>query len=200
MLPIIQVGDVLVSPDIITETFCCDLDACKGACCVEGEAGAPVDLDEIAAIEDSLDTVWPQMSAGAQAVVDRQGVAYGDPEGDLVTSIVDGRDCVFTCHEGGCCLCLLEKAYRAGLTEFCKPVSCALYPIREKRLGSGLVGLNYHKWSVCAPARSKGAELGLRVYEFLKEPLVRRFGQAWYDELAAVAAELRKRWDGPQPA
>lgn len=200
MLPIIQVGDVLVSPDIITETFCCDLDACKGACCVEGEAGAPVDLDEIAAIEDSLDTVWPQMSAGAQAVVDRQGVAYGDPEGDLVTSIVDGRDCVFTCHEGGCCLCLLEKAYRAGLTEFCKPVSCALYPIREKRLGNGLVGLNYHKWSVCAPARSKGAELGLRVYEFLKEPLVRRFGQAWYDELAAVAAELRKRWDGPQPA
>lgn len=200
MLPIIQVGDILVSPDIITETFCCDLDACKGACCVEGEAGAPVDLDEIAAIEDSLDTVWPQMSAGAQAVVDRQGVAYGDPEGDLVTSIVDGRDCVFTCHEGGCCLCLLEKAYRAGLTEFCKPVSCALYPIREKRLGNGLVGLNYHKWSVCAPARSKGAELGLRVYEFLKEPLVRRFGQAWYDELAAVAAELRKRWDGPQPA
>ena len=200
MLPIIQVGDVLVSPDIITETFYCDLDACKGACCVEGEAGAPVDLDEIAAIEDSLDTVWPQMSAGAQAVVDRQGVAYGDPEGDLVTSIVDGRDCVFTCHEGGCCLCLLEKAYRAGLTEFCKPVSCALYPIREKRLGSGLVGLNYHKWSVCAPARSKGAELGLRVYEFLKEPLVRRFGQAWYDELAAVAAELRKRWDGLQPA
>ena len=96
MLPIIQVGDVLVSPDIITETFCCDLDACKGACCVEGEAGAPVDLDEIAAIEDSLDAVWPQMSAGAQAVVDRQGVAYGDPEGDLVTSIVDGRDCVFT--------------------------------------------------------------------------------------------------------
>ena len=200
MLPIIQVGDVLVSPDIITETFCCDLDACKGACCVEGEAGAPVDLDEIAAIEDSLDAMWPQMSAGAQAVVDRQGVAYGDPEGDLVTSIVDGRDCVFTCHEGGCCRCLLEKAYRAGLTEFCKPVSCALYPIREKRLGNGLVGLNYHKWSVCAPARSKGAELGLRVYEFLKEPLVRRFGQAWYDELAAVAAELRKRWDGLQPA
>ena len=79
-------------------------------------------------------------------------------------------------------------------------MSCALYPIREKRLGNGLVGLNYHKWSVCAPARSKGAELGLRVYEFLKEPLVRRFGQAWYDELAAVAAELRKRWDGPQPA
>ena len=200
MLPIIQVGDVLVSPDIITETFCCDLDACKGACCVEGEAGAPVDIDEIAGMEESLDAVWAQMSARAQAVVDRQGVAYSDPEGDLVTSIVDGRDCVFTCHEGGCCLCLLEKAYGAGLTQFCKPVSCALYPIREKRLANGLVGLNYHKWSICAPARVKGAALGLRVYEFLKEPLVRRFGQAWYDELAAVAAELRKRWDGGLPA
>ena len=111
---IIQVGDVLVSPDVITEKFCCDLDACKGACCVEGDAGAPVTLDEIAGMEDALDAVWPGMSAGAQAVVDRQGVAYNDPEGELVTSIVDGKDCVFTCHEGGVCLCLLEKAYRDG--------------------------------------------------------------------------------------
>lgn len=102
-------GDVLLSSDIITERFCCDLEACKGACCVEGEAGAPVNLDEIAGIEASLDEVWPQMSAGAQAVVDRQGVAYNDADGDLVTSIVDGRDCVFTCHENGLCLCLLEK-------------------------------------------------------------------------------------------
>ena len=107
---ILQVGDVLLSSDIITERFCCDLEACKGACCVEGEAGAPVNLDEIAGIEASLDEVWPQMSAGAQAVVDRQGVAYNDADGDLVTSIVDGRDCVFTCHENGLCLCLLEKS------------------------------------------------------------------------------------------
>ena len=95
---IIQVGDVLVSPDVITEKFCCDLDACKGACCVEGDAGAPVTLDEIAGMGDALDAVWPGMSAGAQAVVDRQGVAYNDPEGELVTSIVDGKDCVFTCR------------------------------------------------------------------------------------------------------
>lgn len=191
-LPIIQVGDVLLSPDIITEMFCCDLDACKGACCVEGDAGAPVTLDEIAAIEESLDAVWPQMSAGAQAVVDRQGVAYNDPEGDLVTSIVDGRDCAFACHEGGVCLCLLEKAYRAGRADFCKPISCALYPIREKRLSNGLVGLNYHKWNVCGAARKKGVELGLHVYEFLKGPLVRRFGEAWYAELLSTVAELRK--------
>ena len=191
-IPIIQVGDVLLSPDIITEKFCCDLDACKGACCVEGDAGAPVSLDEIGEIEDSLDAVWPQMSVRAQAVVDRQGVAYSDPEGELVTSIVEGKDCVFTCHEGGVCLCLLEKAYREGRTKFCKPASCALYPIREKRLSGGFIGLNYHKWSVCAPARKKGEELGLHVYEFLKGPLVRRFGQAWYDELLSVVDGLRK--------
>lgn len=191
-LAIIQVGDVLISPDIITEKFCCDLDACKGTCCVEGDAGAPVSLDEIGGIEEALDTVWPAMSARAQAVVDRQGVAYSDPEGELVTSIVDGRDCVFTCHEGGTCLCLLEKAYREGRTSFCKPISCALYPIREKRLSNGLVGLNYHRWSVCEAARAKGKALGLNVYEFLKEPLIRRFGEAWYDELLATVDGLRK--------
>ena len=169
-LPLLQVGDVLLSPDIITERFCCDLASCKGACCVEGDAGAPVTLDEIGKIEDSLDTVWPDMPARAQAVVDR----------------------VFTCHEDGICLCLLEKAYRAGRSEFCKPISCALYPIREKRLANGLVGLNYHRWSVCGAARRKGAELNLRVYEFLKEPLIRRFGSSWYDELTATVAELRK--------
>lgn len=191
-LPILQVGDVLISPDIITETFCCDLDSCKGICCVEGDAGAPVTLDEIGEIEDTLDTVWPGMAAGAQAVVDRQGVAYADIDGEMVTSIVDGKDCVFTCHEDGKCLCLLEKAYRSGKSNFCKPISCALYPIREKRLGNGLVGLNYHKWSVCAAARKKGKELGLHVYEFLKEPLIRRFGQPWYDGLLATVDQLKR--------
>ena len=184
---IIQVGDVLVSSDVITEYFCCDLEACKGACCVEGEAGAPVSLDEIGCIEDVLGTVWPGMSAGAQAVVDRQGVAYSDVDGDLVTSIVDGRDCVFTCHENGLCLCLLEKAYREGRSKFCKPISCALYPVRESRLSNGLTALNYHRWGICAAARKKGEAEGLRVYEFLKEPLVRRFGQEWYGQLVAAA-------------
>ena len=100
-LHIIQVGNVLVSPDIITEKFCCDLEKCKGVCCIEGDAGAPVTLDEIGGIEDALDTIWGDMSASAQAVVDRQGVAYTDIEGDLVTSIVGGKDCVFTCYEDG---------------------------------------------------------------------------------------------------
>ena len=189
---IFEIGNVLVSQDIFTECFCCDLDRCKGICCVEGDAGAPVTLDEIMGIEDVLDTVWDDLSAGAQAVIDRQGVAYNDADGELVTSIVGGKDCVFTCYEGQCCLCALEKAYRNGLTKFCKPISCALYPIREKRLGNGLVGLNYNRWSVCKDAVEHGSELHLPLYRFLKDPLTRRFGKEWYDELVNTAAELAK--------
>ena len=201
--PIIDVSGVLVSSDIITERFCCDLEQCNGACCVEGDAGAPVTLDEIGEIEDALDVVWEDMTASAQAVVDRQGVAYTDREGELVTSIVGGKDCVFTYYDDleitntqhpspitHCCLCALEKAYRAGISKFCKPISCALYPIREKRFSSGLIGLNYHRWSVCECARKKGKSLDLPIYRFLKEPLIRRFGKEWYAELETIVKEL----------
>lgn len=218
-LHIFQIGDVIVSPDIITEEFCCDLDKCKGVCCVEGDAGAPVTLDEIAAIEDALDTVWPDLSASAQAVIDRQGVAYTDRDGDLVTSIVGSKDCVFTCYApeadttpngngataasatgpapsdappGGCCLCALEKACRAGKTSFMKPISCALYPIREKKFAGGLYGINYNRWDVCKDAVKKGRELHLPLYRFLKGPLIRRFGEEWYGELCDMADIMLK--------
>lgn len=192
-LPIIQIDNVLIPLDIITERFCCDLDACKGICCVEGDAGAPVTLDEISAIEDSLDVVWSGLSASAQAVVDRQGVAYTDVDGELVTSIVGGKDCVFTCYDGDCCLCALEKAYRSGKAKFCKPISCALYPIREKTLRSGDIALNYHRWAVCADARKKGQELDLPVYKFLQGPLTRRFGEDWYAALETAVEELKSQ-------
>ncbi|MCI7309422.1 MAG: DUF3109 family protein [Prevotella sp.] len=188
--PILQVGDVLISSDILTEKFCCNLDACHGACCIEGDAGAPVSIDEIAEIENVLDTVWDDLSATAQSVIDRQGVAYSDREGDMVTSIVAGKDCVFTCYEGGMCLCALEKAHRREQSRFVKPMSCALYPIREKTFSGGLVGLNYHRWAICKPAVKKGQELNLPVYRFLKAPLIKRFGEAWYEELCQVAKEL----------
>lgn len=207
--PILEVGGVLISSDILTERFCCDLSKCKGICCVEGDAGAPVTIDEIAAIEESLDAVWPLLSASAQSVIDRQGVAYTDEEGDLVTSIVHGKDCVFTYygeiedwetrqHISDCCLCALEKVCREGGSHFQKPVSCALYPIRVKEFpadrcndgGDVIVALNYNRWHVCDSAREKGRELDLPLYRFLEGPLVRRFGQAWYDELCDVAHEL----------
>lgn len=187
---IIEIDDILVSSDIFTEEFCCDLDACKGICCVEGDAGAPVTLDEIGGIEDALDTVWDDMSASAQAVVDKQGVAYTDRDGDLVTSIVGGKDCVFTCYEDDCCLCALERAYRSGKTGFCKPISCALYPIREKRLGNGMIALNYNRWDVCRDAVKKGRELHLPVYKFLKEPLIRRFGAEFYEKLCEAGKQI----------
>ena len=225
--PIIQVGDVLLSSDILTEKFCCDLSACKGQCCVEGDAGAPVTLEEIAEIEDCLDEVWGDLSASAQAVIDKQGVAYTDKEGDLVTSIVRGKDCVFTYYDSlqftvyglqmnteaaekstvnckpstvnidNCCLCALEKAFRAGKTRFCKPVSCALYPIREKRLGNDLIGLNYNRWEVCKMAVAKGRQDNLPLYQFLRKPLIRRFGEDWYQELLDVTKFLLASSDQP---
>lgn len=189
----IQIDDTLVSVDCLSEKFCCDLEACKGACCVEGDAGAPVELDEVAGIEEALPEVWPMLSASAQAVIDRQGVAYTDEEGDLVTSIVNGKDCVFTCYdEAGHCYCALEKAFREGRTRFFKPLSCHLYPIRLKKIGDG-VALNYHRWEVCKMAVEKGRRLNLPVYRFLREPLVRRFGEAWYAELEQAADELREQ-------
>ena len=188
--PIIDVGGILLSSDILTEHFCCDYEKCHGICCVEGDAGAPVTLDEIAGMEDALDTVWTDLSAQAQAVIDQQGVACTDCDGDLVTSIVGGRDCVFTCYDGDNCLCALEKAFRNGKTGFCKPISCALYPIREKQFSDGTVALNYHRWAVCADAVKKGREEQVPVYQFLSEPLIRRFGEAWYQELCEVAEML----------
>ena len=158
---------------------------------MEGAAGAPVTLDEIGQIEDAIDEVWGELSASAQSVIDRQGVAYTDRDGDLVTSIVGGKDCVFTCHSDGCCYCALEKAYREGRIKFCKPISCALYPIREVALKNGFTGLNYHRWDVCKAAVKKGRELQLPVYKFLKEPLIRRFGEEWYKALEQAAEELK---------
>ena len=197
--PILQIGNVLLSSDILTEEFCCDLDICHGACCVEGDAGAPVTLDEIAEIEDCLDTVWSMLSASAQSVIDHQGVAYTDRDGDLVTSIVNGKDCVFTApleplksngSSSPIVGCAFESAFRQGHCKFCKPISCALYPIREKTFSDGTVGLNYHRWDICQCGRDKGKSLRLPVYKFLKEPLIRRFGQQWYQELCEVAAQL----------
>ena len=190
-IPILQVGKVLLSTEIVTEYFCCDLSACHGQCCVDGESGAPLTLDEAAELERLLPMIEDSLSAEARKVIADQGVAYVDVEGDLVTSIVNGQDCVFTCYEDGCCLCAAERAYREQLTDWCKPISCALYPIREKRLSNGYIGLNYHRWSVCDPARRKGQELRLPLYRFLKSPLTRRFGEAWYKELEATVDALQ---------
>jgi hypothetical protein len=176
--PMLMVGDVIVHTDIVTEYFCCNIEKCQGRCCEEGDAGAPVTLDEIAYIENQLDQIWPSLNAQAQAVIDKQGVAYTDPEGEMVTSIIGSCDCCFRGQRG----CLLAQ----------RPISCHLYPIREKKMGS-LTGINYHRWDICKDAVTLGKERGIRVYQFLKEPLVRRFGEAWYQELEMTVEELKKQ-------
>ena len=232
---ILDIDNILVSSDVLTEHFACDLEKCHGRCCIEGDAGAPVTIDEIEHIENNLDQVWPLLSAQAQSVIDKQGVAYTDQEGDLVTSIVGGKDCVFTCYDDiklslplensespdnlessgnpgisgksgtsgtsgnsassdrivkNCCLCAYEKLYRQNKIQWCKPISCALYPIRVKTLRGGITALNYHRWDVCRDAVERGKREGIKVYQFLREPLIRRFGAEWYEQLCVAADEM----------
>lgn len=187
----IQIDDAVVSLDILREQFICDLAACKGQCCIDGDAGAPVTAEEVEQLEAALPVVWDMLSPEAQAVIDRQGVAYVDEEGDLVTSIVQGKDCVFTYYDQtGCCGCAIEKAHRAGKLAFYKPLSCHLYPIRIGYYGP-YRAVNYHRWDVCKAAVCLGRKEGVPVYRFLKEPLIRLFGEAWFAELEEVATELR---------
>lgn len=189
----IQIDDVVVSLDVLREKFLCNLDACKGECCIEGDAGAPVEPDEVAKLEAVLPLIRERLSPEALAVIERQGVVYRDEEGDLVTSIVRGKDCVFTCYdERGCCYCAIEEAYRQGKTDFYKPISCHLYPIRIGDYGP-YKAVNYHRWDVCKAAVMLGRKENLPVYRFLREPLIRKFGQAWYAELESVVAELEKQ-------
>lgn len=189
----VQVGDVIVSFDVLKERFCCDLEACQGQCCVEGDAGAPLSAEEQAEIEALLPEIIDDLTPEARQVIAEQGVAYRDRTGDLVTSIVNGRDCVFCCTlPDGCVGCAIERAFREGRVGFMKPVSCHLYPIRVGDYGV-YKALNYNRWDVCKAAVLKGEQLDLPVYKFLREPLIRRFGEEWYAELELVANELKQQ-------
>ena len=188
-----QIGNVLISDEVLTERFICNIKECMGACCIEGDAGAPLDLDEVMKIEEVLPVIWDQLSLQARKVINKQGVAYTDPEGQLVTSIVNGKDCVFTCYdEKGCCFCAIEKAFHEGKVRFRKPASCYLYPIRVTKIGP-LYGLNYHQWDICKAAVLLGRKEDVRVYEFLKQPLIHLFGEEWYQELVEAVEELKRR-------
>lgn len=187
-----QINDTIVASDIIEENFLCDLSVCKGECCVEGDSGAPLENEEVKIIEDLLPQVWNDLSPAAQEIIKKQGVAYKDSDGEMVTSIVNGKDCVFTYYdEKGICKCAIEKAYREGRVDFYKPISCHLYPIRLQKYKS-FTAVNYHRWSVCKAAVLLGNKEGLKIYRFLKEPLIRRFGEDWYQELTLVAEEYTK--------
>lgn len=189
----IQIDNTLVSLDVIECPFICDLSHCKGACCVEGDSGAPLQKKEIAELEKALPFVWDDLSPQAQAVINKQGVAYIDQEGEIVTSIVDNKNCVFTCYDAdGVCKCAVEKAYRAGKISFYKPISCHLYPIRITEYDT-FSAVNYNRWKICKAAEVLGKKEKLPLYQFLKEPLIRRFGEKWFQHLEQVATEWEKQ-------
>ena len=195
----IEILDTLVSLDLFKTLFCCDLSQCHGICCIEGDAGAPVTIEEVELLEEATETaaVWNELSPEAQQQIDNEGVVYPDREGELVTQIVNGKDCVFVKHgeldgiEGKCALCAIDSAYRQGEFHWQKPISCALYPVRLSTVG-GMTAVNVHHWDICQPARALGKQLQLPLYQFLKAPLIRRFGQAWWDECHLAAKELKK--------
>ena len=152
----IQIDDTLISLDLIEANFVCDLAACRGICCVEGDSGAPLEKREIAELEKALPVIWDDLSPEAQAVIKKQGVAYIDCEGDIVTSIVGGENCVFTCYDSdGVCKCAIEKAFREGKLSFYKPVSCHLYPVRVTQY-KDFRAVNYDRWKICKAAEVLG--------------------------------------------
>ncbi|MGL4411757.1 MAG: DUF3109 family protein [Bacteroidales bacterium] len=189
----LQIEDTVVSLDVVEQEFICDLGVCKGSCCIEGDAGAPLEEEEKSIIEGLLPIIWDDLAPQAQELIKEQGVAYIDEDKDLVTSIINGKDCVFTYYEGGgMCKCAIEKAYREGKTDFYKPISCHLYPIRVAKYSS-FSAVNYHQWKICGAAKVLGRKEGVKVYEFLKEPLIRKFGESWYTQLDIAAKHLAEK-------
>lgn len=188
----LDIQNTLVSLDFAERFFCCDLDKCLGECCIDGDAGAPITEEEDRIIKDILPEIWDDLLPAAQREIEENGTSYVDEEGDLVTQIVEGKNCVFTTYDrNGMCLCAIEKAYREGRVNFYKPISCHLYPARVKEY-DGFTAVNYHRWKICRCAEILGRAKGVRVYEFLKGPLTRRFGEEWYEELALTCQEYLK--------
>ncbi len=188
----IEIGKTILSLDVIESKFCCDLDQCKGACCIEGDSGAPVTTEEAETIERLYPDFREYLSAENQAEISRQGFSLIDQDGDLVTPIVGKNECVFTfVNEKGITLCAIERAFFEKNTGFRKPVSCHLFPIRiteYKRFD----GVNYEKLKICKPGRMCGKSNNLPLWKYLKEPLVRKYGESWYQELELVVENLPK--------
>ena len=186
-----QLGKTIVSEEILEKEFVCNLSACKGACCVDGDAGAPLDQNEVAVLEKIYPIVKPFLRPEGVAAIEAQGTSIVGSDGELETPLIDGADCAYVIFDGPTALGGIEQAYNQGLVDWKKPVSCHLYPIRVKDF-SDFAAVNYHKWHICDDACSLGKELEVPVYKFVKEALVRKFGPEWYSELEKVAEELKK--------
>jgi hypothetical protein len=173
---------IIVSDDIMKECFCCNIKECGGMCCIEGDVGAPLQPEEISDLEDHYPIFKKYMRKEGIAKVDESGTFDYDMEGSFVTPLLQDESCAFALFEENNAKCAIEKAFLEGEIDFQKPISCHLYPIRIKILPD-YEALNYHRWGVCHSARENGENLKLPLYQFLKEPLIRKYGELWYSEL-----------------
>ena len=188
----IQIGETIVSQVAFERAFCCDLSKCKGACCVEGDAGAPLLPSEVPILESIQDAIRPFLRPEGLAALEAQGVAVKDHDGEWVTPLVDGRECAYVTFDQGVAKCGIEQAAAAGAVDWPKPISCHLYPIRVTKY-QDFDALNVHHWKVCEPACSLGQELKLPVFRFLQGALVRAYGPAWMEEAEEVYQFLQSR-------
>lgn len=192
----ISIGETLVSTHLLERRFVCDLSKCKGACCVEGDSGAPLEPEEAKKLEGLYKKIEPYMTARGKKAVAHYGTSMTDSDGDLVTPLVDGdKECAYTIFEKGVAQCGIEKAYLEGKIRFRKPISCHLYPVRVTR-HKHYLAVNYQKWDICDDACTLGKELDVPVYRFVSKALVRRFGKRWFRELEKVAEEYTKYKSG----
>mgnify|MGYP001548942253 CR=1 FL=1 len=178
----IIIDDIIISDEFRDAHFCCDVQKCLGACCVEGDAGAPLEEEEISLIEDSLEEIKPYMRKEGIEVIEWRGVFDYDMQGEFVTPLIKDKDCAFVYYDNNVARCAIEKANDEGKIDFQKPVSCHLYPVRVSK-SKNFEAVNYHKWNICEAARTFGKANGIFLYKFLKEPLIRKYGQDWYDKL-----------------
>jgi len=189
---IVQIGDILISEDVITEYFACDYAKCKGVCCIIGDSGAPLEESELDSLEENYKTYSRLMRPQGIKEVEKDGFFVIDRDGDLVTPTVeDSGECAYTTFdEDGNCFCAIERCFFEGTCKFRKPQSCWLYPIRITKLTGGGLALNLHRWHLCADAYEKGKREGIRVYEFLREPLTKLFGEDFYSALSEAARRV----------
>jgi hypothetical protein len=188
----LQIGQAIISLDIIEKHFVCNLHQCKGMCCVYGEAGAPLDDDETAILQAIYPKIKPYMTPDGINVVEQNGVYTIDWDSDRVTPLIgNSEDCVYACKEDGVVYCAIEKAFLNGEISFRKPISCHLYPIRITR-HTHFDAVNYHPWNICSSALKLGKKVGTPLYTFLKEPLVRKYGADWYQQLCIAAEQIEK--------
>ena len=189
---IVEIGNYLVSSEILTEKYCCDYVKCKGACCIIGDSGAPLEDNEVDAVAEHYDLFKEYMSPEGRAEIEKSGFYVIDQDGDKVTPLIHEEECAYTRFEGENCLCAMERAYFNGKSDFRKPISCWLYPIRVMKLSNGMTALNLHRWNICRDAFTKGRREGIPVYKFLKEPITQAFGADFYKELEAAEKLLNE--------